>query len=526
MPAHLRFTRPSLLGLLAAVAVLVGSTAYATFDGPLAITDKGLVRGNATPTLNEFLGIPYAAPPVGDLRWRPPQPVEKWRGVRDATQFANHCPQPPTPFGTLSLTEDCLYLNVYTPKKAPPGRRPVMVWIHGGALFLGESDEYDPTRLVEQGVVVVTINYRLGILGFLAHPELTAESSYGGSGNYGIMDQQAALRWVQRNIFWFGGDPHNVTVFGQSAGGLSTHTHLASPESAGLFDRAIVLSGAYALDQPPLAAAQNAGMAFAASVGCTDQTASCLRGVAVPLLLANQGGAGFIPNLDNQVLTQTIRSAFTSGNFNQVPVIEGSTHDEWRLFVGLDELAGGPLTAAGYPAAIASTLGVPLPVATFIATTLYPLANYPSPSIALGAVGTDAIFACNARAAVGLLSQHVPTFAYEFNDPSPPETLLPPLSFPLGAYHASEVQYLFDTNGFPTADILTPDQQKLSDTMVDYWTQFAWLGNPNFFGTPLWRRYDAARDEVQSLVPGSPSAVVKTDFAADHQCGFWTAPAL
>jgi len=519
--------RSSVVCLLATCGVLVSSTADAMFfDLAFALTDKGLVWGNSTPTMKEYLGIPYAAPPVGELRWQPPQPAAAWWPfMRDATQFANHCPQPPSPFGSPSLTEDCLYLNVYTPKGLKPvwpHLRPVMVWFHGGALFLGESDGYDPSRLVEQGVVVVTVNYRLGALGFLAHPQLTAESSYGGSGDYGIMDQQAALRWVQRNIRWFGGDPSNVTIFGQSAGALSVHTHLASPESAGLFDRAIIQSGAYALVQPPLAAAELGGTAFAAAAGCADQTTSCLRGLPVEVILANQGASGYVPNLDGRVLTQTVRDALASGDFNRVPVIEGSTHDEWRLFVGLDELVDGPLTAAQYPGAIASTLGVPQGTADFIAAAVYPLASYSSPSVALGALGTDAIFACSGRTSIRLLSQYVPTFAYEFDDPNAPQVFLPPLSFPTGAYHASEVQYLFDTVPHVPAPGLDADQQELADRMVGYWTRFAKVGDPNECGAPSWPPYEADTDEYLSLAPPDPE--LTAGFAADHKCGFW-APA-
>lgn len=526
MRPRLRLIRISVVCLLAICGVLVGSAANARFDLAFALTDKGIVRGNSTPTMKEFLGIPYAAPPVGELRWQPPQPAAAWRPfLRDAKQFANHCPQPPSTFGSPSLTEDCLYLNVYTPKRSKPGwphLRPVMVWFHGGALFLGESDGYDPSRLVAEGVIVVTINYRLGILGFLAHPELSAESSYGGSGNYGIMDQQAALRWVQRNIRWFGGDPHNVTIFGQSAGGLSVHTHLTSSESEGLFDRAIVQSGGYALAQPPLAAAELGGMAFAAAAGCVDQTASCLRGLTVEAILANQGASGFVPNLDGMVLTQTVRDALASGEFNRVPVIQGSTHDEWRLFVGLDELVFGPLTAEQYPGAIASTLGVPQGTADFLATAVYPLSGYSSPSVALGTLGTDAIFACTGRTAIQLLSEYVPTFAYEFNDPNAPQNFLPPLSFPDGAYHASEVQYLFDTEPDIPSPGLDEDQQELADQMVRYWTRFARVGDPNGCGEPSWPRYETETDEYLSLVP--PSATPTEGFAADHKCGFW-APA-
>jgi para-nitrobenzyl esterase len=376
---------------------------------------------------------------------------------------------------------------------------------------------------VEQGVVVVTINYRLGLLGFLAHPALSAESSYAGSGNYGIMDQEAALRWVQRNILFFGGDPRNVTIFGESAGGLSVHTHLASPQSAGLFDQAIVQSGAYALTQAPLAAAEAAGTGYATAAGCPDQSAACLRALPVGTLLGVQGGGGFVPNLDGHVLPQTVRAALASGDFNRVPVLEGTTHDEWRLFVGLTELVAGPLTAAGYPAAIASTLFISLPAATGIANFVYPLAAYPSPSVALGAVGTDAIFACPGRTSLGLLSQWVPAFAYEFNDPNAPQNFLPPLSFPTGASHASELQYLFDTDPPIPSPGLTPDQQALAESMVEYWTSFAKRGDPNHPQQPAWPGYDTASDTYLSLAP----AAVQTTagFATDHKCGFWAPPA-
>ncbi len=277
-----------------------------------------------------FLGIPYAAPPVGDLRWKPPQPHGHWTGVREATAFANHCPQTASPFGLASTTEDCLYLNIFRPARdgdddedadeegddSPEEGLAVMVWIHGGALLVGESDDYDPVRLVQHGVVVVTINYRLGVLGFLAHPALSAESPVHASGNYGLMDQQAALRWVERNIASFGGDPRRVTIFGESAGGLSVHSHLASPLSAGLFQRAIVQSGAYALAQPSLSQAEAQGQAVAIRAGCTDQTAACLRARPVQTLLdANRDGS-VIPDVDGHVLTQTIGASLASGQFN------------------------------------------------------------------------------------------------------------------------------------------------------------------------------------------------------------------
>src|SRR5215831_3984773 len=241
--------------------------AQAASAGPVAVTGTGLVQGKAAGADDEFLGIPYAAPPTGALRWAPPQPAARWAGIRPATSFAPHCPQTASPFGQASTSEDCLFLNVYRPARGP-GNRPVMVWIHGGALVTGESDDYDPTSLVRHGVVVVTINYRLGALGFLADGALAAQPG-GPAGDYGLMDQQAALRWVQRNIARFGGSPRNVTIFGESAGGLSVLSQVVSPGTRGLFQRAIVESGAYALNEQPLATAERAGSAFAAKVGCT-----------------------------------------------------------------------------------------------------------------------------------------------------------------------------------------------------------------------------------------------------------------
>jgi para-nitrobenzyl esterase len=513
-----------LAALTCALAPAHAAAADDTTGSLVAHTDRGFVRGIQASGVRQFLGVPYAAAPVGDLRWRPPQQHARWRGIRDATRFGAHCPQTAGAFGQASTSEDCLFLNVFSPARTgeeeeSSRRSPVMLWIHGGALVVGESNDYDPARLVAQGVVVVTINYRLGALGFLAHPALTAESRRRSSGNFGVMDQQAALRWVQRNIRSFGGDPEEVTIFGESAGGLSVHSQLASPLAAGLFDRAIVESGAYMLNQPSLATAQTAGEAFATRAGCADQTSACLRGLSVQTILAKQGGGTNGLNVDGFVLPSSIGAALQSGSFNHVPVIEGSNHDEWRLFVAQAEVATGrPLTAARYVQAIAATLGVPPSTAAAIAAA-YPLGGFSSPSVALGAVGTDAIFACNARKAAGLLSQHVPTYQYEFSDPNAPMRFFPPVSFPTGAYHAAEIQYLFNLNGTPVPSPgLTADQGRLSQAMVRYWTRFARTGNPNSSQTPAWPRYDASQ-RFQSLLPPTPSAA--TGFGVEHQCSFW-----
>jgi para-nitrobenzyl esterase len=503
----------------AASASALGRQAAASASAPIAGTVNGAVRGLANGTVDEFLGIPYAAPPVGPLRWQPPQPAARWPGVRDATKFAPHCPQPASPFGQASTSEDCLFLNVFTPSHQSAGSHfPVMVWIHGGALVTGESDDYDPTALVEDGVTVVTVNYRLGALGFLAHPALA--DAHGQSGDYGLMDQQAALRWVQRNIASFGGDPHNVTIFGESAGGLSTLSQVASPLAKGLFEHAIVESGSYNLTQASLATAEAAGEAFAAKAGCASQTAACLRSLPVSTILASEDTAGYTPNINSEVLPESLGTAFTTGDFNRVPIINGTNHDEWRLFVALSELEGNPVTAANYQSMIASTLDVPAAVAAVIAAK-YPLTAYPSPSVALGAVGTDAIFACPALTIDQSVSRFVPTFAYEFNDENAPENFLPPVSFPYGAPHASEIQYLM---GLPTAAFpgsLSAQQQQLASIMKGYWTNFAKRGVPSSFSVPFWPQFNDLTQRMQSLAPPVPQT--EANFATTHNCAFWTA---
>jgi para-nitrobenzyl esterase len=510
------------LGGLVAVAPAVGAStlggqAAAGASGPVAGTANGAVRGLASGAVDEFLGIPYAAPPVGALRWQPPQPAASWSGVRDATQFAPHCPQAASPFGQASTSEDCLFLNVFTPSHQRAGS-PVMVWIHGGALVTGESDDYNPAKLVEDGVTVVTINYRLGALGFLAHPALA--DANGQSGDYGLMDQQAALRWVQRNIASFGGNPHNVTIFGESAGGLSTLSQVASPQARGLFERAIVESGSYNLTQASLASAETAGEAFATKAGCASQTAACLRGLPVSTILADEDAAGCTPNINSEVLPQTLGTAFATGNFNRVPIINGTNRDEWRLFVAISELEGNPVTASNYQSMISSTLGVPAAAAAVIAAK-YPLTAFSSPSVALGAVGTDAIFACPALTIDQSVSHFVPTFAYEFNDENAPENFLPPVSFPYGAPHASEIQYLMDLPAAAFPGTLSAQQQQLATIMKGYWTNFAKRGFPSSFGTLSWPLFNNVTQKMQSLVPPTPQT--ETDFATTHNCGFWTA---
>jgi para-nitrobenzyl esterase len=505
----------ALIATAGGAAALPGpASGYA--PGPVVRTAGGWVQGKAAGPTDEYLGIPYAAPPVGALRWQPPQPAAPWRGVRQATSFAPHCPQPPSAFGVASTSEDCLYLNVFAPEGDRGRNLPVMVWVHGGSLLVGESDDYNPAALVRDGVIVVTINYRLGALGFLANAALASRPG-GPSGNYGLMDQQAALRWVQRNIRAFGGDPGNVTLFGESAGGLSVLAQLVSPGARGLFQRAITESGTYNLVQQPLATAEAAGAAFAAKVGCASNTAACLRSLPVSTIIDNEDFSGYTPNVDGAVLPQTIKTALASGQFSHVPVIIGTNHDEWRLFVALAQVDGGPpVTAANYQAMIAATLGVPAAAAAVIAAE-YPLSSYSSPSVALGAVGTDAIFACPALTAEDSLSQYTPTYAYEFNDENAPQLYLPPVGFPYGAAHESELQYLFALSNVAYPATLSAAQQRLAGSIKRYWTNLAKTGTP----AAQWPQFTGAGQEILSLVPPRPQ--VETDYAAEHHCAFWAA---
>jgi para-nitrobenzyl esterase len=519
---------------IAAAGLLSATHAGAQANPPIevVVADGGPVRGMITEDGRAFLGIPYAAPPVGNLRWQPPQPPPDWSGVLDASEFGSSCPQNPGPFGLASTNEDCLYLNVYTPPVNPPAHKqnlPVMVWLHPGAFQVGDSAAQIPTDILDRGVVVVTLNYRLGVLGWLAHPALTAESPDATSGNYGLQDQQAALRWVQNNIRPFGGNPDNVTIFGESAGGVSVHAHMISPQSAGLFHRGIIQSGAYAMTFPTLANAEAQGTAFASQVGCT--TLACLRALPAATILQNQNPlpSTFVPRKDGEVLPLSPSEAFATGAFHHVPVIEGSTHDEFSLFVATTFFFRNPPLPANltYEQRIAILLGVPAAVAPFIAAQ-YPLANYASQFEALTAIGTDSAFACNSLLAMSLLAPQVPTWGYEFDDPNAPMGALPQVpGFSYGAYHGSELQYLFDTRRTQPAPALDPDQQQLADAMQSYWTEFAASGNPNSSEAPAWPQHvtltqaTVATSRIQLLAPPTPVPYFTAQFAADHKCSFW-----
>ena len=492
-------------------------------------TAEGPVRGTVGTDYISFKGIPYAAPPLGDLRFAPPVPTATRSEELVADEFGGSCVQPSVPlpgFGVAESEEDCLYLNIYRPTSE--GSYPVMVWIHGGAFELGSGDSYDPVRLVAQGTVVVTINYRLGILGFLAHDSLSAEGDGTGSGSYGIMDQQAALRWVQGNIEGFGGDPENVTIFGESAGGHSVLTQLVSPSAMDLFAKAIVESGSYRPTQRTLAQAEAQGAQIAGDLGCSKSpdVAACLRAVPVENIVMAQSSNGYeyVPNLRPGLLPASILESLSAGEANDVPVLVGTNQDEWRLFVAIDTLERGGtlLTEDRYVQAIQDTLGVSQVLASTVAA-VYPVADYgggvDAPSLALGALGTDAIFACNSLALAGILAGRVPTYTYEFADRDAP-SLLPPIGFDLGAAHAFEIQYIFGSETAAMARGMTPDQIAVSNAMVGYWTAFARDGNPSSDGNAglVWPGFSTGAFMTFTTTTATTSAAA---FAADHRCAFW-----
>ena len=477
--------------LLAALAMV--SAAPATAQGPRVDAPAGAVRGTDDGAIDVFKGIPFAQAPVGDLRWKPPVPLPRWEGERAATDFGPACVQPQggppnvySPAEQTPVSEDCLSLNIWRPEGA--ANAPVLVWIHGGALLAGSSREpmYDGRKLAERGVIVVSINYRLGALGWMAHPALSAESPDGVSGNYGLLDQIAALKWIEANIGAFGGDPENVTIAGESAGGLSVMYLMASPAARGLFDRAIAQS-AYMISTPELKraafgapAAEAVGQFVAKSL----QTANLaeLRAMDAQELTANAAKAGFAPfgTVDGKLLPRQLVDTFDRGEQASVPIIAGFNQGEIRSLTILAPKPPG--SADEYTAQIRERYGDL--AGAFLA--LYPPENYRESILA---TTRDALYGWTAERLVrsqAKVGQAAYLYLFDHGYPAMDEA-------GLHAFHASELPYVFGTPDrtgprWPRVPD-TERERALSEAMIGYWTGFARDGMPMAAAAPAWHPY-------------------------------------
>jgi para-nitrobenzyl esterase len=481
-------------------------TNCARADEPVRI-DSGWVEGTTgiDPNIRVFKGIPYAAPPIGPLRWVEPQPVAPWGGVRQATQFRPRAMQGAIYrdmiFRDPGPSEDCLYLNLWTPAKSAAGRLPVMVWIHGGGFQAGSSSEprQDGENLAKRGVVIVSFNYRLGVFGFLAHPELTAESGHAASGNYGLMDQVAALRWVRRNIAAFGGDPGNVTIFGESAGSQSVSILMTSPLARGLFDKAIGESGAFFLDDglepPALASGEQVGLRFAALAGA--KSIAELRARSAPdLLKVALSSVTFAMKVvfDGYVLPQDAFPIWAEGRQSQVPLLAGWNADETRIYATFGNRRP---TAKSFIAATRATYGDRAEAIL----KLYPAETDEQAVRSAGDLADDLFdgYGTWQWIEAHLASGNSPIYRYSFDRAIPlaPNRIINgavATAADVGAIHAGEIVYVFGNLTASPNVSWPPEDWKLSDEMGAYWTNFAKTGNPNGAGLPVWPKYGRAGD--------------------------------
>lgn len=471
-------------------------------------TQEGPVRGEIVDNSIVFRGIPYAAPPVGNLRWKPPQAAEMRSGVLDAVTFGSPCSQPRASMGS----EDCLFLNIWTPKERESKQRPVMFFIHGGGNITQSASErqngnliYDGQPFQEKGgVILVSINYRLGPIGFLAHPGLTAEDANKSSGNYGILDQIAALKWVQKNIANFGGDPNNVTVFGESAGGSDVSTLVASPLAAGLFQKAIIESGFPMLIErflndsnasPRGISAHDYGLRIATAVGCdkASDVIGCLRTKTPAELLkaippdqtADVTGTTGVPygaNVDGYVLPTTTEQILSKGQQNKVPIMIGTNKNEALGFI-----RDIPLDTEGQlRLALQILFGADLNKVA----ARYPISDYSTPRLTLDAIVTDKFFFCPTRRAFQALAANKnDLYVYLFARALESRKAN-------GAEHGLELGFVFNTIGKINSTPPTPQEIQLSELMLKYWSNFAKTGDPNSSGLPAWPTYKKNGDKT------------------------------
>ncbi len=516
-------------------------------------TKEGPVKGFLQNGVAEFLGIPYAEPPVGNLRWTPPKKHAPWTNVLKAAAFGPSCAQIyeiAVFAGPPNNNEDCLYINVFTPDVDPAAKEklPVMFWSYGGGEQDGESNDYDGSKLAAQGhTVVVTFNYRMNLIGFLAHPALDHEGHL--FGNYGLLDNQLALKWVHRNIAKFGGDPNNVTIMGQSAGSQNTASEVLSPLVAGLFHRAILESGALPT-LTPLTIEEAKGTAFAVAAGCGSgadaATAKCLRSLTAAQVeslagttSASNGALQQSLIADGQILPREAITAFETGSFNHVPMMIGTVENEGNFFLAPTEYfesPRAPLTEAQFSAYVntaysgnAGPGGSPpaYPAGTVAAVLAqYPLGAYPSPQLQWGQLETDGRFVCFYHHLDQILAGQTPVYTYEFRDQTAPSYFPKMPGFTFLAYHTSDIQYLFPLYHGGNEGIqheLNKKQSAISNQLVTAWTNFAWTGNPNGQGNSPWPRYKKTNGLFLSedIAPAGLSTLTDAQFVAEHRCDFW-----
>jgi para-nitrobenzyl esterase len=494
---------------LAAVALLLPTLAAAAPPRNEVKVDGGAVSGTAAAGVVSWKGVPYAAPPVGERRWRAPQPVEPWTGVRAATEYAHDCMQLPFPSDAAPLgtppDEDCLYLNVWAPEKPAAPKLPVMVWIHGGGFVNGGSSPsvYDGSAFARRGVVFVSFNHRLGRFGFFAHPALTKETPVSPLGNYGYLDQIAALRWVQKNLAAFGGDPANVTVFGESAGGGSVNTLMVSPLARGLFHKAIVESGggrAGGIMTPrSLREAETVGVAFARTAGIEGEDAAALaalrklpatglvRGLNL-MTMSQQRDTYAGPMVDGTIVVEEPETAFRAGRQARIPYMIGANNREFGFM---------PLP----PAAVEGLL------ARFGAEKDEVVAAYdPEKTGTMGEVGvglaSDGAMVEPARLLARLASAAgQPTYAYRFSYVA--SSIRKNVR---GALHATEIPFVFETVRAKYGDATTAEDEALAGAANAYWVAFARTGDPNGDGRPKWPAYSETEDLILDFAITGPAA--------------------
>lgn len=492
-----------------AISHLLWTASWAAASAPKVKTHSGEVEGKVVGSVHAFLGIPYAAPPVGDLRWKAPLPAAKWSGVRQATDFGPHCLQGPV-YGDMVFrdpggSEDCLTLNVWVPA-SHAGKLPVMVWIYGGGFVAGTTSEarQDGTNLAKHGVIVVSMNYRLGVFGFFVHPELAKESGHNSAGNYGFLDQLLALKWVHENIAAFGGDPENVTIFGESAGSFSVSAQMASPLAKGLFQKAIGESGA---------AFHSSGLRFA-PVSVREEkdvklvsdklgvsTLAELRALPAQKLLEafsppKSRGFDFGPDVDGYFLPESVPAIFAAGKQNDVPLLAGWNHDESSFEVVLNPQKP---TAESMKANAEKDFGDKAD--EFL--NLYPTDNAHLLRSAID-FASDRFIAFSTWAWMEAQSEtgKQPIYRYRF-DLGPPTA---PGAPKLGAYHSAEIEYVFGQLDSKKDVAWVEANRELSELMQKYWTNFARSGDPNGPGLPRWPMYLAADGWPVMYLDAQPTA--------------------